>query len=205
MSAGTVRAVVLVLLAGLLAAACGIEPDSSPNELPDEERIQVIVVTGEEATGTSRIYLLAPADQDEPSRLRSVSRDVPNDAPSLLTSLFAGPNADEQDQRLGTAIPRDIELLDQRTIGRVLTINVTDVFGELTPEALRLATAQIVVTADEVEGVDAVRIRIDGEPRAWPVGNGELTDEPLTIYDYPGLVESSQPPLPAVPSADAST
>jgi spore germination protein GerM len=94
-------------------------------------------------------------------------------------------------------------LLSTRSIGQVLTIDVTDVFGELTPEALRLATAQIVVTADEVEGVNAVRIRIDGEQRAWPVGNGELTDAALTVYDYPGLVESSQPALPAIPSAEA--
>jgi hypothetical protein len=192
-----------LLIAGVLAAACGIEPDSSPRDVPDEDRIGVMVVTGEEATGTSRIHLLAPSDQDEPSRLRAVSRDVPNDPQALLSSLFAGPNADEQDQRLGTAIPRDIELLGTRSVGQVLTIDVTDVFGELTPEALRLATAQIVVTADEVEGVDAVRIRIDGEPRAWPVGNGELTDAALTVYDYPGLVESSQPALPAIPSAEA--
>jgi hypothetical protein len=25
----------------------------------------------------------------------------------------------------------------------------------------------------------------------------------LTVYDYPGLVESSQPALPAIPSAEA--
>jgi hypothetical protein len=48
-----------LLIAGVFAAACGIEPDSSPRDVPDEDRLQVIVVTGEEATGTSRIHLLA--------------------------------------------------------------------------------------------------------------------------------------------------
>jgi hypothetical protein len=45
-----------------------------------------------------------------------------------------------------------------------------------------------------------VQLRIDGQERVWPLGNGELTDRPLTRYDYPGLVESSQPAFPAIPS-----
>jgi hypothetical protein len=43
-------------------------------------------------------------------------------------------------------------------------------------------------------------LRIEGEPGVWPLGNGELTQSPLTKYDYPGLVESSQPAFPAIPS-----
>jgi hypothetical protein len=34
----------------------------------------------------------------------------------------------------------------------------------------------------------------------WPRGNGELTDDPLTAYDFPGLVESTQPAFPGTPS-----
>lgn len=193
----------LLGVALIASTACGISADSGPRDVADEQRLQVVVATGEEAAGTNRVYLLSPSDPDEPSRLRSVSRDVANDPEALLESLFSGPNPDEQDRGLGTAIPRDIELLGARTVGRVLTIDVTDVFGELTPEALRLAIAQVVVTANEIEGVDAVRVRIDGETQVWPIGDGALTAAPLTVYDYPGLVESSQPALPGVPSAEA--
>ena len=118
----------------------------------------------------------------------------------MLESLFAGPNADERDAQLDTAIPADVELLDARPVGQVLTVDVNDVFDDLTPDGLRLAVAQIVSTATDIDGVQSVQLRIDGEPRVWPLGNGELTDRPLTQYDYPGLVESSQPAFPAIPS-----
>jgi spore germination protein GerM len=187
-----------------LASACGIESDSGPRDIPDDQLVQAgVVVSGDEAVGTSRVYLLAPSDPDEPPRLRAVQRDVPNESADLLDSLFLGPNTDEQEQQLGTALPREIELLSTRTVGRVLTIDVTDVFGELTTGALRLAVGQIVVTASEIDGVDAVRVRVDGVTQTWPVGDGELTELPLTVYDYPGLVESTQPALPAIPSVEA--
>ena len=49
-----------------------------------------------------------------------------------------------------------------------------------------------------------MRLRVDGETRGWPDGSGELQESALTVYDYPGLAESSQPPYPAVPSQPAS-
>jgi hypothetical protein len=195
----------LVIAAVVVIQACGIEADSSPRDIPDDQLVESdIEVSGDEAVGASRVYLLAPSDPDEPSRLRSVSRDVSNDAEELLTSLFSGPNNDEQEEQLGTALPREIELLSARTVGRVLTIDVTDVFGELTTGALRLAIGQIVVTAAEIDGVDAVRVRVGGVTQIWPAGDGELTELPLTVYDFPGLVESTQPPFPAIPSGDAA-
>lgn len=196
--------VLLIALAVASSAGCGIDSDSSPRDIPDEQLVEFAVeVSGDEAVGTSRVYLLAPSDPDEPPRLRAVSRDVANDADDLLTSLFSGPNTEEQEQQLGTALPREIELLSARTVGRVLTIDVTDVFGELTTGALRLAIGQIVVTASEIDGVEAVRVRVGGVTQVWPAGDGELTELPLTVYDYPGLVESTQPPLPAIPSVEA--
>jgi spore germination protein GerM len=195
------RIVALTLLALATFAGCSIQPDASPNDLP-AERANVFgePETGDEAAGTNRIYLLAPPDVDAPQRLRSVQRDVPTAAESVLESLFAGPNADERDAQIDTAIPADVELLDARPVGQVLTVDLNDVFDDLTPDGLRLAVAQIVTTATDIDGVQSVQLRIDGEPRVWPLGSGELTDRPLTQYDYPGLVESSQPAFPALPS-----
>ena len=101
------------------------------------------------------------------------------------------------------ASPNDLpaaELITVRPVGQVLTVDLTDVFDQLTPDGLRLAVAQIVSTATDIDGVQSVQLHINGEPRVWPLGNGELTDRPLTQYDYPGLVESSQPAFPAIPS-----
>jgi spore germination protein GerM len=195
------RVVALTLIALSAFAGCSIQPESSPNDLPDE-RANVFgePATGDEAAGTNRIYLLAPPDVEAPQRLRSVQRDVPPAAESVLESLFAGPNADERDAQLDTAIPADVELLGALSVGQVLTVDLNDVFDDLTPDGLRLAVAQIVSTATDIDGVQSVQLRIDGEPSVWPLGNGELTDRPLTQYDYPGLVESSQPAFPAIPS-----
>jgi spore germination protein GerM len=192
-----------VTAAIVLAAAtgCSIQPDASPNDLP-AERADVFgePATGDEAAGTNRIYLLAPTDPEAPQRLRSVQRDVTTAPASVLASLFAGPNASERAAQLDTAIPADVELLAARQLGPVLTVDLNDAIEELTPDGLRLAVGQIVSTATDIEGVRSVQLRIDGEHRVWPLGNGELTSRPLTQYDYPGLVESSQPAFPAIPS-----
>jgi len=195
------RLLAVVVALAAIGSACSIEPEAAPNDL-SAERTGVFgdPATGDEAAGTNRVYLLAPATSDDPQRLRSVLRDVPATSRAVLESLFAGPNAEERDSQLDTAVPTDVELLSTRTIGQVLTIDVNDVFGDLTPDALRLAVAQIVVTATEIESVESVQLRIDGTSRVWPVGSGELTDRPLTAFDFPGLVESTQPAFPAIPS-----
>lgn len=192
----------LLVASSTVMSGCSIQPDASPNDLPDD-RADVFgePVTGDEAAGTNRIYLLSPTDPEAPQRLRAVQRDVPTAPASVLASLFAGPNATERsDALLDTAIPPDVELLAARPVGQVLTIDLSDAFDELTPDAIRLAVAQIVSTATDIDGVESVQLRIDGEPQVWPLGNGELTSRPLTKFDYPGLVESSQPAFPAIPS-----
>ncbi len=191
----------LTVLAVAVGSACAIQPEAAPNDVPDDRSgVFGDPSTGDEAAGTNRIFLLAPTDAEEPQRLRAVLRDVQNTAAAVLNSLFAGPNAAERDEQLDTAIPADVELRTARTVGEVLTLDLNDVFAELTPDGLRLAVAQIVITATEIEGVRAVQLRVDGEPRVWPRGNGELTEDALTEFDFPGLVESSQPAFPGTPS-----
>lgn len=195
----------LFVLAALVSAAtaCTVQPDASPKDIPaDRSAVFGEPATGDEAAGTNRVFLLSPTDPDKSQDLRTVLRDVPPSASAILGSLFAGPNAAERDDQLDTAIPADVELLSARTVGQVLSVDLTDVFDDLTPNGLRLAVAQIVATATLIEGISSVQIRVEGEPRVWPRGNGELTNRPLTPYDYPGLVESSQPAFPAIPSAD---
>jgi hypothetical protein len=196
-----IRSIVVLFLALVVGSACAIRPEAVPNDVP-EERSGVFgdQSTGDEAAGTNRIFLLAPTDAEEPQRLRSVLRDVGSTAASVLNSLFAGPNAAERAEGLDTAIPAETVLQTARTTGEILTIDVNDVFAELTPDGLRLAVAQIVTTATQIDGIRAVQLRVEGEERVWPMGNGELTDRPLTAFDYPGLVESSQPAFPGTPS-----
>jgi hypothetical protein len=197
-----IRFVGVLVVVVASAAACAIQPEATPRDL-SAERTAVFgePATGDVAEGRNRIYLLAPAGVGGSQLLRSVPRDVPTGPRAVLESLFAGPNADERQAQLDTAIPAGVELLSTRTNGRVLTVDLNDAFDDLTTVGLRQAVAQIVVTATEVGGIRSVQLRVDGQPRVWPRGNGELTDRPLTAYDFPGLVESTQPAYPSVPSA----
>lgn len=195
------RAIVLACMLALLGA-CAIEPDAAPRDVPEAQRGQFNVLpTGGAAAGSSRIFLVTAATEDAPQRLRSVLRNEPDDPLSILESLLAGPNRGEQEDQLSTFLPDDLEILDVQPRGRILTIDVNDAFGELSNEALRFAVAQIVWTASDIENVQRIRLRIDGQNQSWPVGDGENTDRLLSIYDFPGFVETSQPALPALPAA----
>jgi spore germination protein GerM len=198
------RRAVCVLLAAVLVAAggCGIAPDSAPRDVaPAERNLTVNAVSdGDEAGGTSRIYLVAPSEAGDPSLLRSTSRDVASGATPLIKTLLAGPNPEELASRLVTNIPQETQLLSTDSSGDVLTVDVSPEITELSGDLLVLAVAQIVFTASEIDGIRAVRLRVDGQDQRWPKGDGETREGTLSVYDFPGLVESAQPPYPAVPS-----
>lgn len=192
---------VAVLLFGSIAG-CAISEDASPRNIPEDLIGDLnVVASGDAATGTNRIYLLTPPDDDEQQRLRAVPRqDDSGGTEEVIESLFAGPNPDEAEALLGSAIPTDLELISARTVGTRLTIDIRDGLTGLSDDGVRFALAQIVATASELDGVERVRIQVEGVNQAWPTGDGRLVDAALSIYDYPGLLETSQPAFTALPS-----
>ncbi len=195
--------VAAVALTGVALSACGIGSDDTPRNLPPAEQQQLGVATDRSAgaaTGTARVYLLAPEGAGQSRVLQAVARDVSENAPDVISELFAGPNAEELVGQFRTALPTGLRLLSATRRGSVLRVDVSQELGELSGEALVAAVAQIVFTASELDGVQSVKILIDGADQQWPAGNGELLSVPLTIYDYPGLVLSSQPAYPAIPT-----
>lgn len=192
-------AVLLAVLA--LAGACGIQPDDGPRDvgLDDRSLTPADAIGGSEAAGSSRIYLVTPNETDAQRRLRSVQRDVQSRPAPLLEVLFDGPNATELGAGMSTALPAGMTLLSTRPVGDVLFVDVTDEITELSGDVLILAVAQIVHTASEIDSVRAVRLRVDGQDLPWPRGDGKTATGALTVYDYPGTVESAQPAYPAVP------
>jgi spore germination protein GerM len=140
-----------------------------------------------------------------PARLVSVRRDVGAssglDPSAVLKALFAGPNVLEQGDDITTVLPAGLEVLRWSSrFGGVVTIDLPEAFRELSGETLTLGLAQIVHTVTAMGGVSGVRITVGQESMGWPDVNGQLQDDPLTVYDYPGLVRTSQPAFPAVPS-----
>ena len=197
------RQLVTLVPAGLLIAGCGISTDADPRNIPVADQEQLGVAADRSAgaaTGTARVYLLAPEAAGQSQVLQAVARDVEESAADLLAALFAGPNADELQGQFRTALPAGIQLLSTSRRGAVLRVDISKDLLQLSGQVLMAAVAQIVFTASELDGVQSVKILIEGADQQWPAGNGELQSDPLTTYDFPGLVQSSQPAYPAVPS-----
>lgn len=194
----TARHLAAAVLVGALAA-CGVQPDAAPRDLPEEERNVAIDVaaSGSDAAGANRIYLVAPGEE---RLMRSVPRQAQTRA-ELIEILLAGPNDDELARQYSSFIPPTTELISARTQGQVLTIDLSGGITELSGQNLAQAVAQIVYTASELPNIEAVQLRVDGEELAWPVWPSlETTSGPLRIYDYPNLVITSQPDFPTVPA-----
>jgi hypothetical protein len=193
------RALIAWFAAAASITACGIQPDAAPRDLPEEERTLAVDdgPSGSDASGANRIYLVAPGEE---RLLRSVPRQAATRR-ELIEILLAGPNPGELAKQYSSFIPQSTELLSARTQGQVLTINLSGGITELSGQNLAKAVAQIVYTAAELDGVEAIQLRIDGEELAWPVWpSGETTPDPLRTYDYPNLVVTAQPEFPTLPA-----
>lgn len=200
-----VRCVALLLVAGL--AGCGIDDDAAPRVIADGSGPNLASTANQTtgaSSGTDRIYLLAPESPNDVGRLRPTQRDVGDSATQRLQSLFDKLTVAENSARLRTAVPDGLRL---RTAvlqaNGTLVVDVSDQILDLSSSTLIDAVAQIVFTAAEVPGVQRVDLVVDGTARQWPAGDGELQTDPLTVYDYPGFIESTQPAFPAIPSPEA--
>jgi len=192
----------------LALASCSIKSEGGPRDIPQRDRGELNSDSEQgagAATGSGRIYLLTPEVPGQPRTLKSVARDVGNTPTDALRSLFKGPNPGELQARMRSAIPTGTQLNNVRQNGPVLVVDVSNELQQLNGEALIDGVAQIVLTASEITGVAQISITIDGVRQQWPSGNGELRDRPLTRYDFPGLVVSSQPQFPSVPSPPTPT
>jgi spore germination protein GerM len=198
MRIGAARLGALVLLA---LAGCGIATDAEPRDVPLDQQRNLVPADDDaaaEGSGT-RIYLIDAAAPGQVALLRSVGRDVTPTATAVLEALLDGPTEGELDRRLRTAIPPDTELRSARFSSRTtLTVDLTEPIFEATGAELVDAVSQLVFTSSEVEGVQQVELRVDGELQEWPRGDGTLVDRPLTVFDFPGRVASSQPDYPTV-------
>lgn len=202
-SATRIRALLFVLsgTVGMLGAGCGLSADDSPIDIDrpvvgGDDAVQPVPVL---ATGAGRIFLIAPSAPGVAPRLRAVSRDVV-DAAGAMAAVVAGPSEEEFTDEYRSALPADLQVNAVRQSGSVAAIDIGAGIRELGGEALVIALAQIVHTVASVDGIDSVRLTVDGAAVTWPDGTGGSSTEPLTVHDFPGLIPSTQPAFPAIPS-----
>lgn len=195
----------LVALLMVAATGCSIDAEATPRDIAAREQGDLQSTPDQAAgaaTGSGRIYLLSPEVAGQLRTLKSVARELGDSPTDAMRALFEGPNTDELKALLRTAIPPGTRLLDVTRNGSELIVNISSELQQLTGEALIDGVAQIVLTASEISGVSSASIAIDGVPQQWPAVSGELQSRPLTRYDFPGLVLSSQPDFPSVPSRE---
>jgi spore germination protein GerM len=197
-----IRLIAALLAVALATAGCGISADTTPRDIDQTADAGLDPLSGQAAVGSGRIFLAVPDATGVPTKLTAVSRDVDDSDPeALLQSLLAGPNAIERANDVTTTLPADVQLLGWiRRPGGVLSIDLSESFAELNGQTLIVALAQILYTVSDIGGTEGVRITVAGEQATWPDINGQLHTDPLTVFDYPGLLPSSQPEFPATPS-----
>jgi spore germination protein GerM len=203
----TALLVALVLAAPVLAG-CGISTDTTPRDITADGGAAGIDAAGadtEAPTGTGRVYLVQTDAAGAPTHLVPVSRAIEarsdRDPTAVLGVLVAGPDTSERADDISTYVPNDLEQLGWSSRQRgVIGVDLGPQLADLSGTALTFALAQIVYSLSEIPGVSAVRITVEGASDAWPDANGRPQSDPLTVFDYPGFVRSSQPAFPALPS-----
>lgn len=108
-----------------------------------------------------------------------------------------GPTIEERNAQVTTALPAALKVkaIVRRDNG-VLVVDVSPEIEELKGTSIRNALAQIVYTAYEFGGLTGVLVTVNGVPGQWPTPVDGQTDRPLTVFDYPGVLEWSQPDFP---------
>ena len=181
-------------------------PTRAPRDIPVDQRGQLEPADAGagESSGASRVFMLADGGDDGQRLLRSVLRDVAaRRRPTCCRRCSTAPTSRRSTTGCARRCRPTSSCCRRGAVAGTLNVDLSPEILELQSSALRFAVAQIVFTADELEGVRAVRLRVDGEIQAWPAGRGELQTEPLTVYDFPGAVtptSAQPPPHPAVPT-----
>lgn len=188
----------ITVVAMALVTGCGIRPDAAPRDIPIEDRsLPASPISAAGASGgDARIYLLTPT---EPRQVRSVTRST-GTRDDLLAALVAGPTDGELSLPLSSALPAELEVLSTRSVGSVLYVDLSSAIAELSGSGLTLAVAQIVFTATDIAGVDALQLTVDGQRFPWPRPDGATTTGLLRPYDFPGYAVSAQPDYPVLPA-----
>lgn len=186
------------LLAVVATAGCGVPTEKTPGTIPASDVPFGLLSTAPSVPASApstarsdrpRVYLL-----DVDSRLVPRGRILPagplsDELADLLDDLAGGPTTQERSQQFSTALPPGIRLTVTALDGRTATI---DIVGGTDPSgrSSRLAAGQIVLTATSLPGIQAVRLRRNGEAVEAPLPGGQLTTDPLTTADYAGLTHA---------------
>ena len=178
-----------LVLAAAVAYGCGLPTDDSaqaidPDELPESLRpgftASTTTTVPAPLTESRSVYLLTNPQDIERTIAVEVERQVDRSATlaDVLATLFGeATSAEESDAGYFNTLEL-FEILSATVIDGVATVNIVPLSpeGEDQPpsaDELRFAAAQLVFTASATEGVDGIRILLDGEEVSIPTSDAD--------------------------------
>lgn len=176
----------LLLVAVVVLASCGIPVDDTPETFSLEEVGPVIEnspAAGELAAAP--LYLVGGEG------LVRVTRDLPDpiDGAALIESLLSGVTEPEDRSELSSSIPSGTELIGFDVLDRIATVDLSSDFASVGGQQEILAVAQIVLTVTQSGDVSGVIFELDGVRTDVPTADGALTPIAVTAQDYESLIE----------------
>jgi hypothetical protein len=168
------------VLALLLVAGCGVSSQDAPVSVPTE-RLPAAAGTpsaGRPGVTSTGVLYLCREDQLEPVEFLFEGQGLAGRISALLM-LPAPPEG------LRTAIPAGTSLEGVQQDGAVVTLELSEQVLRLRGPDQQLALAQLVYTATEVPGVQALRLSVAGKLVPLPDQSGRLVERPLQREDLP--------------------
>ena len=184
----------------VLTVGCSFGAENTSQVIPESQQQKLEETTSSDETGSGlgRVYLQR-TESTGGSILTGVQRNLSTEPFDVVQVLLNGPIESEQDAGLRSAIPASTELLSARYVASDLVrVDLSSDIFQATGDDLVSSVAQIVLSLCDIPGIQRVIIVVNGQVNEWPKGDGSLTSQPLTAFDFPGRAISSQPAFPAI-------
>ena len=193
-----------LLLAAAAVSGCGLPTDATaqdidPEDLPESLRPGFVASTTTTVpaplTEPRTVYLLTNPQDIERTIVVEVDRQVNRNASlaDVLATLFGEATSVEESDAGYFNTLELFEILDATVADGVATIDIVHLSPEGVPpsaDELEFAAAQLVFTASATEGVEGVRILLDGEAVSIPTSDADA--EPGSVLRT-GSYEQFQP------------
>jgi spore germination protein GerM len=183
------RTILAALVAALavLFAACGVPTHDTAHEVDAKD--VPFGLLDERAGPPARAAL---GDEEKviyfarDRRLVPTTRKLPPESSlsRILDALGRGPNRNEVDVGLRSALPDESRFPDVSVARGTATVDLGRRFTALSGEDQVIALAQLVYTVTGQPGVGLVRFTLDGRATEVPRANGELTSGPVSRDDF---------------------
>lgn len=129
--------------------------------------------------GNHSIYLLNKQGYLVKTKILLDSSDMQENVKIVLTNLIST-STSKFPEELISLIPKETKILDVLIEDNIVTVNFSSKFLTVTKELESKMVESIVFSLTELDGIDGVKIQVEGSPFVKYPNSGEVLDEVLT-------------------------